>query len=347
MAQRPSFKRWHPYLGEWVIIAPATGVRPWNGAVVEQEPPRLPSFDPSCYLCPGVRRACGAANPDYTGVFVFENDYPTLSMDYEFEPGVPHGPSDEPARGVCRVISFTPRHDLTLAELDPAAFRGVLDAFRYQYRELSRIPEIRHVLVFENKGAVIGVSNPHPHGQLYATDFLPRIPATQYANALRHRNQTGGCVYCRVLEEELAHGARVVSENEHMVAFVPGFARHTFEVHIMPRRHVSSIDLLTGDEIHSLAAIYRELLIRYDNLFHLPFPNITLLRNAPCGPEYDTSVHHFHIEFCPPLRSRDKLKYMAGFETGTGTVINPSVPEESAEALRAVRTVHYAAGVTP
>ena len=154
-------------------------------------------------------------------------------------------------------------------------------------------------------------------------------------------DKNGTCFFCKILDEEVSDGSRIICKNAHFAAYVPYFARHTFEIHIMPVRHVPTITELTENEILSLADIYREVLIRYDNLFKMPFPNITIFRNAPCSEEFSLDPYHFHIEFCPPLRSRDKLKYMAGFETGGGNIINPSLPVESAEALRSVSTIHY------
>jgi len=339
--KRTSFKRWHPVLGEWVIIAPATAVRPWKGTVVQPAETGLPEYDPECYLCPGVKRAGGEVNPDYRDVFVFDNDFPSLTMESTIDGEGSSLSIPEPARGICRVVCFSPRHDITLAEMDTGSIEKVLAAFRDQYRELSSIPEIRYVMMFENKGKIIGVSNPHPHGQIYASDFIPRIPMTQYENAGRYMKENDECLFCRILDEELSDGRRVVCRNGRFAAYVPPFARHTFEVHVMPRRHVPTIAGLDDDEIRSLAEIYREVLVRYDNLYEMPFPNITIFRNAPCCGELDPEPYHFHIEFCPPLRSRDKLKYMAGFETGGGNIINPSLPRESAEVLRAVSPIHY------
>ncbi len=339
--RRSSFKRWHPYLGEWVVFAPTTAVRPWNGTVVASSESSMPGFDPGCYLCPGVKRAGGAVNPDYTGVYVFDNDYPSLSMTSVADDYAPKYSSPDPAKGICRVVCFSPKHNITLAEMPVIEIRDVLRGFCDQFAELSLRPDIKHVLMFENKGAIIGVSNPHPHGQIYASDFIPRIPLLQAVNAESYIKQTGDCIFCTVLAEELRDGRRIVCENALFAAFVPSFARYSFEVHIMPRRHVASIDCLTAEEIDALSEIYREVLIRYDNLFDMSFPNITLFRNAPCDPEIQTGSYHFHIEFCPPLRSRDKLKYLAGFETGGGNIINPSLPREAADALRSVSSVHY------
>ena len=241
---------------------------------------------------------------------------------------------------MCRVVCFSPKHNVTLAEMNRGEIRSVVTAWRDQFAELSAMPDIRHVMMFENKGAIIGVSNPHPHGQIYASDFVPRIPAVQRENAERFMRDHGECLFCRILGEERAEGSRVVCENDAFTAFVPSFARYTFEVHIMPRRHVTAITGLTDDELDGLADIYHEMLIRYDNLFEMSFPNITILRNVPCD-DRDPEPYHFHIEFCPPLRSRDKLKYMAGFETGGGNIVNPSLPSESAATLRSLSSVHY------
>ena len=174
MVKRASVKRWNPLLGEWVIIAPTTEARPWNGTLVTTTKQNLPEYDPGCYLCPGVKRASGQVNPKYKSVYVFENDFPTLSMNYMTENGNKSHPLDGPARGVCRVVCFDPKHNTTLAEMEREGVANVISTFQKEFRELSSVPGIENVMVFENKGEVIGVSNPHPHGQIYATDFVPR-----------------------------------------------------------------------------------------------------------------------------------------------------------------------------
>lgn len=341
MARRASFKRWNPILGEWVIIAPATSVRPWSGAVIESANSKSPEFDPSCYLCPGMERAGGAVNPDYKGVYVFDNDFATLSLDYTADSVESEFPGDAPARGVCRVVCFSPYHNKTLPMMGLPEVSSVVDTLNGQFAELSSIPEIEHVMIFENRGTVIGVSNPHPHGQIYAPDFVPRIPMTRYRNAADYKKEHGQCLFCTVLDIELSTNRRIVCENDDFVAFVPPFARFTFETMIISRRHIPTITELSTSERHSLAAIYHDILIRYDNLFKMSFPNITIFQNAPCSSGLDPEPYHFHIEFMPPLRSRDKLKYLAGFESGGGNIINPSLPDESAEALRSLPAEHY------
>lgn len=321
MGRPASLKRMHPYLKEWVILAPATGDRPWNGAVLKAPEEAGLGFDPSCHLCPGASRATGAANPRYTRTLVFDNDYASLSLDSE-------------ARGICRVVCFDPRHNVTLAEMDVDGIEAVLRTFAAQFGELSSVPGMEYVMPFENKGKEIGVSNPHPHGQVYATDFIPRIPAAMYASAREFRDRQGGCIFCDVLAKELRDGSRVISRNEHFAAFVPAFARFKYEVHLMPLRHVADMTALRDEEVGSLAELYLDVLARYDNLFGRRIPNITLFYNAPCKAGLDPAPWHFHIQFAPPVRSADKLKYLAGFETGGGNIINPSLPEDSAEELR-------------
>ncbi len=338
---RSSIKRWNPLLAEWVIIAPVTAGRPWSGTVIPPVKNDQPEFDPECYLCPGVKRASGEINPDYTNVYIFNNDFPSLSMKYSIENGEKSRFQDTPAHGSCRVICFSPKHNITLPEMEAGDISKVLNALCEQFRELSSIPEIQNVMIFENKGKVIGVSNPHPHGQIYSTDFIPRIPWIMYSNAREFMDTKGKCLFCTVMEEELRDKIRIVCENNYFVAYVPYFSRHTYEIHILPRRHVPFITELTQEERLSLAEIYKEVLVRYDNLFIMPFPNITIFQNAPCGDITNPEPYHFHIEFYPPLRGPDKLKYMAGFESGGGNIINPSLPCESVKALRNVSKIHY------
>ena len=339
--KQPSIKRWNPLLGEWVIIAPVTAGRPWSGAVISPIKKDQPEFDPDCYLCPGVQRAGGEINPDYKDTYIFNNDFPSLSMEYSTDELTIINPQDIPAPGICRVVCFSPRHNITLPEMDVEDISKILNAFCVEFKEISSIPEIQNVMIFENRGKVIGVSNPHPHGQIYSTDFVPRIPWTMYSNAKQFMDEKKKCLFCTVMEEEIHDEIRIVCQNDYFVSYVPYFARHAYEIHIIPRRHVRFITELTNAERTSLAELYKEVLVRYDNFFRMPTPNITIFQNAPCGDGINPEPYHFHVEFYPPLRSPEKLKYMAGFESGGGNIINPSQPEESAKSLRNVSTIHY------
>ncbi len=340
MNKRASLKRWNPLLGEWVIIAPVTSSRPWDGSVARRQKKNYPEYDPHCYLCPGVKRANGEVNPEYKDVFVFDNDFPSLSMDY-FSGNEKRHPDDLPAHGVCRVVCFSPRHNVTLAEMDEDEISKVITVFQKEYLELSSRPDMANVLIFENKGEIIGVSNLHPHGQIYATDFVPRILLAESNQAKQYKEKKGTCLFCDIMSEELQDGQRIVCQNKDFVAYVPYFARYAYEVHIIPRRHLPSIAILSNDEKKSLTDIYHEMLIRYDNLFEMHFPNITLFHNAPCDKTFPAESFHFHIEFCPPLWSAHQMKYMAGFETGGGNIINPAQPEESAKILKSLSPIHY------
>ena len=340
MNKRVSLKRWNPLLGEWVIIAPVTSGRPWNGSVARRQKKTYPEYDPDCYLCPGVKRASGEVNPEYKDVLVLDNDFSSLSMSYSLGDEKRH-PADLPAHGVCRVVCLSPRHNVTMAEMDKDEISKVIAAFKREYLELSSMPNIENVLIFENKGEIIGVSNLHPHGQIYATDFVPRILLSESNQAKLYMEKKGTCLFCDIMAEELQNGQRIVCRNKDFVAYVPYFARYAYEVHIIPRRHLPSIAILSNDEMQSLADIYQEILIRYDNLFEMHFPNITLFHNAPCAKGFPPEPFHFHIEFCPPLWSANQMKYLAGFETGGGNIINPAQPEESAEILKALSPIHY------
>ncbi|MFN8206543.1 MAG: galactose-1-phosphate uridylyltransferase [Bacteroidales bacterium] len=334
-------RRWHPLLQEWVILAATTADRPWSGAVIEAKSNDEPVHDPGCYLCPGVTRASGEKNPDYVKTFAFTNDFASFSLD------APDVHSDEifertePVHGTCRVICFSPLHNITMAELGQEEIEDIYSVWRQEYENLSAESRIRHVLIFENKGKVIGVSNPHPHGQIYATGFVPRIAERQLESFSEYYKRHRRHLLSDILEREISQRKRVVLENEYFVAFIPFFARFVFETYIVPRRHVSRITDLSPEEMIALASIHRQLIIRFDNLYNISFPNITMLQNAPTEGNSNNDLFHFHVEFYPPMRAPDKLKYLAGFESGGGNIINPVMPETAAAMLREVRDTHY------
>ncbi|MDP4188280.1 MAG: galactose-1-phosphate uridylyltransferase [Bacteroidota bacterium] len=337
-------RRWHPILREWVVLAATTADRPWSGAKVKAEGEESPEYDPSCYLCPGVTRASGLKNPDYKKPFAFNNDFASFSLD---APDVHQDkPFEivEPVKGTCRVLCFSPKHNVTLAEMDLEEVYDVVDLWKEEFTNLSANPEIKNVLIFENKGKAIGVSNPHPHGQIYATGFVPRIVARELESAVLYKEEKNSCIFCDLVKHELENKERIVYENEHFVAFIPFFARYVYETYIMPKRHVARITDLTPEETKSLAEIHKAVIVKFDNLYEMSFPNITMLHNAPCDGNPDNEKFHFHIEFYPPLRSPDKLKYLAGFESGGGNIINPVKPEEAAKRLRDLPILHYKTG---
>ena len=334
-------RRWHPLLQEWVILAATTSGRPWSGDKVKDEQGDKPEHDPSCYLCPGVKRASGNVNPDYKKPFAFTNDFPSFSLDAPDAQRNDPFEITEPVHGTCRVVCFTPRHNLTMAELPYDEILDIIRLWKEEYQNLSSHQKISNVLIFENKGKAIGVSNPHPHGQIYATGFVPKIVEKQREAFAAYRKENKSGLLLDILAHEIKKGERIVEENDYFVAFVPFFARFVYETYIVPKRHVSNIGQFTEEETKAFAQIHRNIITRFDNLYQMSFPNITMLQNAPCDEHPDNEHFHFHVEFYPPLRSPDKLKYLAGFESGGGNIINPVKPAIAAEKLRNAGTVHY------
>lgn len=327
-------KRWHPLLQEWVILAANTSERPWSGDTIKNTVVAEPVFDPKCYLCPTVTRASGITNPNYKAPFAFTNDFASFSLD---APDVHKNDKFEivePVQGTCRVICYSPVHNTTLAEMPFGEVEKVVALWQEEYRTLSANDIINNVLIFENKGKAIGVSNPHPHGQIYATNFVPRIVDQQRKSFAEYYKKNNSHLLVDLLADELNNKTRIVYENAHFVAFIPFFARFVYETYIVPRRQVAKITDLTNAETKSLADIHKVMLAKFDNLYNMSFPNITMLQNAPCDGNPDNELFHFHIEFYPPLRSPDKLKYLAGFESGGGNIINPVMPDEAAKKLR-------------
>ena len=334
-------ERWHPLRREWVIISSHRNDRPWHGETVDDERGAIPTYAPDCYLCPGNARISGATNPPYDSVFVFDNDHPCV------------GPSSpevlEPANGIyqnrradglARVVCYTPRHDLTLAELPHAEVVALLHEFQAQYRELGARPEVHYVLAFENKGEVVGVSNPHPHAQIYATNFIFRTIDVELEASAAHLAEHGRVLFRDVIASEEEDGRRVIVEQGSALSFVPYFARYPYETYVAPRATHASIADLSAAELDDFAAVLRRTLVRMDNLWRMSFPYVMVLHQAPT----DGSSHpgfHFHIQIHPPLRKPGLLKYLGGPELGAGNYLNDTAPEDKAAELRAVSETHY------
>jgi len=334
-------ERWHPLREEWVIVAAHRQNRPWSGGTVEHADEEEPAYVADCYLCPGNLRVSGRRNDDYTSTFVFDNDMPCAApdapRDLEKPPGIYR---NQPAEGLARVVCYSPNHSLTLAELETPQVDELLAVWQEQYRELGARPEVRHVLIFENKGEAVGVSNPHPHCQIYATNFVFKYIETEARVSARHLEETGRVLFQDILEAERADGRRIICENERAVAFVPYFARYAYEVYVAPRATRPSIAALSDDERRDFADVLRRVLIKFDNLWRIPFPYVMPLHQAPTDGG-DHRGFHFHIEFHPPLRRPNLLKYLAGPEIGGGNFLSDTSPEEKAAELRAAPDVHY------
>lgn len=333
-------ERWHPLREEWVIVAAHRQGRPWVGQTLADPEPPPPPYLPDCYLCPGNTRVSGARNPAYSGVYVFDNDHPCVGPDAP-EPVAPASPyRARRAEGRARVICYGPRHDLTLAEMDHAAITAIVGTWQRETFDLGARPEVRQVLIFENKGEAVGVSNPHPHGQIYATNFTWKTFDTELVAQRRYRQETGRALFAEIIAAEQRDGRRVIYEDEHTIAFVPYFARYAYEVYLAPRRSVPHLYALSDAEVESLARGLKAVTVRYDNLWRQPFPYVMPLHQAPTdGGDYGD--FHAFIGFLPPLRRPNTLKYLAGPEIGGGNFLSDTAPEEKAAELRSLPAIHY------
>jgi UDPglucose--hexose-1-phosphate uridylyltransferase len=334
-------ERWHPLREEWVVVAAHRQNRPWNGETVEREEATLPDYLPECYLCPGNTRVSGKRNDNYKDVFVFDNDHPCVGFDAPRGLAAPPGVyRNRPATGIARVVCYSPRHNLTLAELETAEIVNLMRAWQGQYVELGAHREINHVLIFENKGEVVGVSNPHPHCQIYATNFVFKTIETEARVSGRHLAETGRVLFQDVLKAERADGRRIIFENESAIVFLPYFARYAYEVFVAPKASHPSIATLSEAELRDFAGALKRLLVKFDNLWRTPFPYVMPLHQAPTDGD-DHRGFHFHIEIHPPLRRPNLLKYLAGPEIGGGNFLSDTSPEEKAAELLAQPEIHY------
>ncbi len=334
-------RRFNPLNGSWVLVSPHRSQRPWQGRQEPATTTAQPEHDPSCYLCPGAARADGSRNPEYQGAYVFDNDFPALRPGPGVELGEPESLLTARAEsGLCRVVCFSPRHDLTLARMDPAAVRAVVDVWADQSAELGARDDLRYVQIFENRGELMGCSNPHPHGQIWATGSLTDEVERELAGQRRYWGSRGRPLLADYLAVELQQVERVVCANEHFVAVVPFWAVWPFETLLLPRRAFAGWADMSGDERGGLAEILRRLLIRYDNLFETPFPYSMGFHPAPCdGEPHPEWV--FHAHFYPPLlRSATVRKFMVGFEM-LGMPQRDLTPEQAAARLRALPDVAH------
>jgi len=286
-----------------------------------------------CPFCPGSGRV-----PDNYDCYIYPNDFPAFSIPPP-EPAIQGDDLYRVARskGKCDVVLYSPDHNTSLPQLSLDHIVKLVQLWRKRFAELKAMPGIRYVLIFENKGAVIGVTMPHPHGQIYAFPFIPPRLERELAAARAHHRAKRSCLFCDILEKERNDGRRIVAENEAFTAFVPFYARWPYEVHIFSRRHLGTLDQLQASEERALAEILKWVTLKYDNLFQMSFPYMMLLHQSPTKGKFPH--FHFHIEFYPPHRSKEKLKYLASVESGSGTFLNDSLAEEKAAELRNVPPV--------
>jgi UDPglucose--hexose-1-phosphate uridylyltransferase len=334
--RREPHRRFNPLMREWVLVSPQRTQRPWQGQVETASSVQVAAYDPACYMCPGNTRAGGAHNPQYASTLVFENDFPAL------RPQTSDAVLDEQQRGlivaqgepgVCRVICYSPRHDLTLATLDAGAVRQVVRLWAEQWSELGALPAIHYVQIFENRGAMMGASNPHPHCQVWANATMPNLPEKEQVAQQDYGESNGSCLLCDYLKLERNDGSRLVMEDENFTVVVPFWAIWPFETMVLPRRHLTGMDQFTAAETAALAAVLQRLTEAYDRLFHTPFPYSMGFHQRPT----DDAAHdewHLHAHFLPPLlRSATVRKFMVGYEL-LASPQRDITPEAAAARLR-------------
>jgi UDPglucose--hexose-1-phosphate uridylyltransferase len=326
-------RRFNPLTREWVLVSPHRTQRPWQGQVEPAAAPSQPEYDPECYLCPGNSRAGGVRNPRYTSTFVFDNDFAALKPDTPADRFERDGlliAEGEP--GICRVVCFSPKHNLTLANMEVADIRKVVDVWVEQYRELGALPWINYVQIFENRGAMMGASNPHPHCQIWSNHSVPNEVAKELSSLAEWRNR---CLLCEYTKLERGAGERVVEENDAFLTVVPFWAVWPFETMVIAKRHFTAMDALSDAERDALADILRRTTARYDRLFQVSFPYSMGFHQRPT----DGSAHeefHFHAHFYPPLlRSATVRKFLVGYEMLAGPQ-RDITPEAAAQRLREV-----------
>ncbi|MCT4610327.1 MAG: UDP-glucose--hexose-1-phosphate uridylyltransferase [Pelagimonas sp.] len=333
-------RRFNPLKGEWVLVSPHRNKRPWQGKSEPTPTDAKPAYDPTCYLCPGNTRVSGAVNPKYTGAYVFPNDFPALLEDTQDTPDQSNDPllRSQAVHGTARVICFSERHDLTMAEMDLADIRQVIDLWDEQIRDLSQ--RYQWVAVFENKGAIMGCSNPHPHGQIWASDFLPNEITTEDHHQRDFLNTHGQNLLLSYTTREMAEGHRTVVENDHWIVVVPYWAVWPYEPLLLPKRHVLRLPDLSDPERDALAAILKQLCTRYDNLFETEFPYSMGWHGAPFN--QDNNDHwQLHAHFYPPLlRSATVKKFMVGYEM-LAEAQRDLTAETAAAQLRGLSECHY------
>jgi len=356
-------RRFNPLKGEWVLVSPQRENRPWLGQMEKMPSVNLPIYDPKCYLCPGNSRADGARNPIYTSTYVFDNDFPALftpaasnlnknqygGSNSSAPDSIPGKPEQnevggilhaESVYGVCRVVCFSPRHDLTLPELVQEEIEAIINTWKVQSFDLGQLPEISYIQVFENKGEMMGCSNPHPHSQIWATSYIPDEPAKELISLSTYRDVSNSCLLCDYLSIELEKKVRIVASNQDFTALIPYWAVWPYEILLIANRHIGALNDLGTSEISSLADMLKRVTTRYDNLFEISFPYSMGFHQTPS----DGLLHeesHLHSHFFPPLlRSASVRKFMVGFEM-LAMPQRDLTPEIAAEKLQALEEHHY------
>jgi len=312
-------RRLNPLSGAWVLVSPQRARRPWQGKVERVTSPVAAPYDPTCYLCPGNERLGGIRNPHYKSTFVFDNDFPALVNSSQSrslnEKDLLIAATE---RGVCRVVCFSPRHDLGISSMDLGSLKAVVETWRAESISLRSLPFVNYVQIFENRGELMGASNPHPHCQIWAAENIPNEVSMEDRRQADYHRVHSTCMLCEYTRVE-THGERVVCENESFLALVPFWAVWPFEIMVLSKRHCARLEDITGVEEEHLGGIFRDVTRRYDALFETPFPYTMGFHEQPKGSAAPSSAWHLHAHFYPPLlRSATIRKFMVGFELLAG-----------------------------
>lgn len=336
-------RRFNPLTQDWVLVSPHRSERPWQGRLESDAPVAPLTYDPTCYLCPGNERAGGVRNPKYQTTFVFTNDFAALKPDVQSARQDDSGSGlllSESEAGTCKVICFSPRHDLTLARMAVPEVTAVVDLWAEQYAEIGALSNINYVQIFENRGEMMGCSNPHPHGQIWANQTIPNEPRKERESQKAYLEKYRSCLLCDYLHLESKAGTRVIVENAHFAAIVPFWAVWPFEVLLLSKRHTGNFASFDSETRGSLAGIIKQITTRYDNLFDISFPYSMGFHPSPTDGE-DHPEWHFHAHFYPPLlRSATIRKFMVGYEM-MASPQRDITPEVAASVLRGVDAIHY------
>jgi UDPglucose--hexose-1-phosphate uridylyltransferase len=333
-------KRWHPLKEEWIVYSAHRNSRPWQGAATVTEKSSS-EYDANCYLCPGNSRVSGKPNPNYSDVFIFNNDHPVVGMnapDVEEMKDTLYKKGN--ATGVAKVICYDPRHNISLSEMTSTEVSKVFIAFREETKLLADDPAIHSILIFENKGEAVGVSNPHPHCQIYATDFPLKLVEQQIRVANDYQRKEKKNIFEEIIKREINDGSRIIAENEFAVAFIPFFARYAYEIMIFPKSSHQTLMTLSEKELHGLSLVFHECIRRLDMNYQMRFPYVMSVMQAPIdGGRYPDFRMHLWLQ--PPYRQPGLIKYLAGPEIGAGNFMADTMPEEKAAELRKIDVSQY------
>ncbi len=341
MLSEQSHRRYNPLLDQWLLVSPHRSQRPWQGKVEDVRIHKLPEYEKECYLCPGNKRASGDVNPDYKSTFVFDNDFSALKKDVSpFTTEESNLLRAKSEKGICRVVCFSPKHNLTLAEMEVNDIINVVKTWQKEYSELGKNSYINYVQIFENKGEIMGCSNPHPHGQIWAQESLPNSPAKEHVNQKNYCKEYGTTLLNNYIRIEKEKNERIIFENDSFILLVPFWAFWPFETLIISKRTISNILQFEEKEVKEFAEILKVTTVKYDNIFNISFPYSSGIHQSPT----DGLTHdewHFHMHFYPPLlRSATIKKFMVGYEL----LAEPQrdiTPERSAEILKQADLIHY------